>query len=222
MINKDYILRVAERIGRELSILLGLREFNRHEEALISIDDLLLKTVGMTSRFINSISEEMLVKALSPLGKLNIEAILWCAALLKAEGEIYEDQHNTTESYYRYLKSLYLYLTALIYEAIAPDSTLYLEAETLIKKLDDYELPTNLKLLLFSYYELLGKYALAEDTLFELLEAETPTPELLSKGTAFYQRLLAKSDHDLHAGNFSREEIQDGQAHLQALESQNS
>ena len=35
MINKDYILRIAERFGKELAILLHLRERNQFEEALI-------------------------------------------------------------------------------------------------------------------------------------------------------------------------------------------
>ena len=51
MINKDYILRLAEQLGRTLAIILGLRKYNQQEEALIYIDSVLLKTTGMTSRF---------------------------------------------------------------------------------------------------------------------------------------------------------------------------
>ena len=86
MINKDYILRLAEQIGRSLAIILGLRKYNQQEEALIYIDSVLLKTTGMTSRFINSLSEEMLLQIFSPMGILNVESCLWTATLLKAEG----------------------------------------------------------------------------------------------------------------------------------------
>jgi len=79
MMNKDYILRMAERFGRALAIILQLRQSNKYEEALIAIDDMFLHTVGYTSSFINSASEEMLLNLLSPLGVLNVEKCLWIA-----------------------------------------------------------------------------------------------------------------------------------------------
>src|SRR5579864_1066132 len=75
LINKDYILRLAERIGRELSILLGLRKRDEIEEGLITTDNLLMSSTGLTSRFINALSEEMLLQSLSPLGRPNIETL---------------------------------------------------------------------------------------------------------------------------------------------------
>ena len=45
MINKDYILRMAERVGRALAIILGLRQANRYQESLIYIDDLAAQSV---------------------------------------------------------------------------------------------------------------------------------------------------------------------------------
>ncbi len=228
MINKDYILRMAEKIGRSLAIILGLRKYNQHEEALIYIDDTLLRTVGLTSRFINSLSDEMLVTTISPLGMLNIEACLWIAALLKAEGDIYEeDLDKSNESYYRYQKSLYLFLTAVLQEHIPTDADLYKDIEQLLQKLDDYELPLPLKSKLFAYYELSGQYAKAEDTLFDLMEShETSKPsetndkrELIASGRAFYTRLLAKSDADLQAGNLARDEVDEGMAQLERMKS---
>ncbi len=68
MINKDFILRIVERFGRELAILLHLRERNQFEEALIHIDDLYLNSLGLTIGFVNSISEEVLLTLISPLG----------------------------------------------------------------------------------------------------------------------------------------------------------
>ncbi|MDQ2887264.1 MAG: DUF6483 family protein [Chloroflexota bacterium] len=217
MINKDYILRMAEKIGRSLAIILGLRKYNQHEEALIYIDDTLLRTVGLTSRFINSISDEMLVTTISPIGVLNIEACLWIAALLKTEGDIYEeDLDKGNESYYRYQKSLYLFLTAVLQEHIPTDADLYKDIEQLLQKLDDYELPLSLKSKLFAYYELSGQYAKAEDTLFDLLETGN-NREMVESGRAFYTRLLAKSDADLQAGNLARDEVNEGLAQLKRM-----
>jgi hypothetical protein len=210
LINKDYILRLAERLGRELAILLGLRKREQYQEALIYIDDLLLRMSGFTSRSINALSEALLVKALSPLGILNVEACLWIATMLKAEGQIYEDQININESYYRYIKSLHLFLTALQHEPIDDHKPFSTEIRELLVKLEDYELPQNLKKQLFRYYEYSGQYAKAEDTLFELLEQYTTYQEIQALGLAFYERLLAKSDADLLAGLFSRQEVHEG------------
>jgi Family of unknown function (DUF6483) len=214
MINKDYILRMAERVGRYLAIILRLRQANRHEEALIYIDELFLQTVGMTSSFINSVSEEMLLHMLSPLEELDINKCLWVAALLKAEGETYEDQGNEKESYYRYLKSLRLFLEAQLHERTLATSAFYGETEELLEKLKEYELPDAIKGKLFSYYELTGRYAKAEDTLFELLETGQEDRNILQQGIAFYQRLQVKSDSDLEAGELSRDEVKEGLTEL--------
>src|SRR5438552_1035893 len=214
MINKDYILRLAERIGRYLAIILGLRKANRSEEALIYIDDLFLQAVGMTSSFINSVTEETLLHMLSPLGELDINKCLWVAALLKAEGEIYEDQDNGKESYYRYLKSLRLFLEVQLHERTLSTSNFYVETEDLLQKLKEYELPDTIQGKLISYYELTGRYAKAEDTLFELLETDHANRGIIQQGIAFYQRLQIKSDFDLTAGNLSRDEVEEGLAEL--------
>ncbi len=218
MINRDYILRLAEQIGRELSIVLRLRKRDQYEEALITVDDLLFHKVGLTSGFINSLSEEMLIRTLSPLDKLNVETCLWIASLLKAEGEIYDTKGDSKASYYRYMKALYLFIETLRHEHFPEDSAFYLDIKELISKLAAYELPANLQIQLFRYYEYIGMYAQAENILFDQLEINPMAHLLIEQGRAFYERLLKKSDFDLQAGNLSREEIHEGLAQLQNIE----
>ena len=213
MVNKDYILRMAEKFGRALAIILHLREYNKYEEALITVDDWLLQTAGLTSSFINSVSDEMLIQAISPLGILNVEKCLWIAVLLKAEGEIYEDQGKTNDSYYRYLKSLHLYLLTISHEAFAPDDIIYTDIQELLNKLTEYELPLSTQEKLFSYYERIGQYDKAEDILFEVVEENST---FIEQGRAFYARLAAKNDVDLQRGNLSRGEVAEGLAQLEA------
>jgi tetratricopeptide (TPR) repeat protein len=217
MINKDYILRIAERLGREISIILGLRQRDKQEEALLYIDDLLLNTVGLTSRFINSLTEEALLQVLSPLGVLNINSCLWIAAMLKIEGEIYAERQQESEAYYRSLKSLHLYLAALAQEPGIMQGEIPEQVEELLHTLAAYEMPATTQKLLFRYYEYSGQYARAEDTLFGLLETPPFDQELYTQGGAFYQRLLHKNAQDLVAGNFSQEEAEEGLSALQRL-----
>ncbi|HTD18704.1 MAG TPA: hypothetical protein VK667_04150, partial [Ktedonobacteraceae bacterium] len=114
MVNKDYVLRLAERFGRMLGVIMGLRKYNKHEEALLAIDDYFLQTLGLTTGFINSASEEMLLSMISPLGVLNVEKALWLAVLLKEEGDIYLELDKPDESYYRYIKSLFFFTEAAL------------------------------------------------------------------------------------------------------------
>jgi tetratricopeptide (TPR) repeat protein len=215
MVNKDYILRMAEQFGRTLAIIMHLRESNKHEDALIYIDDMFLQTTGLTSSFINSVSEEMLLQTLSPLGSLNVDKCLWTAALLKAEGDVYTDTDNTNESYYRYIKSLHLFLTVQLLER---SLIFYDEINDLLDKLEEYELPVKTKSMLFPYYELSGKYDQAENILFELIENDPSNNAIRNQGRAFYARLLQRGDIDLETGNLSREEVQESLAQLEQTE----
>jgi len=216
MINKDYILRMAEKFGRALAIILHLREYNKYEEALLYVDDQLLQATGLTSSFINSVSDEMLIQAISPLGVLSVEKCLWIAVLLKAEGEIYEEQAKTNESYYRYVRSLRLYLLLLPHEASLQDSNLANDIQELLNKLGEYELPIEIQEKLFSYYENVGKYDKAEDVLFDVLDTHSANGEMIERGRAFYTRLQARSDVELLMGNLSRTEVAEGSAQLEA------
>jgi hypothetical protein len=224
MVNKDYILRLAERFGRMLAIVLRLRKYNQHEEALIAVDEALYQATGLTLGFINAASEETLLALLSPLGTLNIEKCLWIALLLKEEGAIYEELGQSDRAYYRYLKSLNLFLIVLldVHELTEIDVTANIDE--LLQLLDAYELPLQTKIRLFRYEEMLGNYAKAEDILFEMLNSdEQPAEpdavpfseiEIIEQGRDFYQRLLRKTDADLQAGNFARIEAEEGLAQL--------
>lgn len=218
MENKDYILRMIERMGRFLTVIMGLRKQDKDEEALIYINDVMQQTVGLSSNFINSLSDEMLLQMLSPLGALHVDNALWIAGLLNAEGDIYTDKGDGNGSYYRYLKALTLLLEVLRQEPGIEDTDFFATIHGLLVKLEPFELPPATKLRLFAYYEQLGRYAQAEDVLYERLEAsdtmQADRQKFLEAGQAFYARLLRKSDADLQQGNFSREEAEEGLAQL--------
>jgi Family of unknown function (DUF6483) len=218
MVNKDYILRLAERYGRFLAIVLGLRAENKHEEALIYIDELFLRTVGLTTGFINSASEEMLLNMISPLGVLDVEKCLWMAVLLKEEADIYEELGKSNESYHRYLKSLHLFLEVALRTIDVKDLDMAKAIMDTLNKLAEYELPLKTKSKLFRYFEQIGSYARAEDVLFEMVESEEAVEGgFIGQGIDFYQRLLKKSDADLKAGNLSREEVEEGLGQLKRM-----
>jgi Family of unknown function (DUF6483) len=215
MYNKDYILRLAERFGRALAIIMHLRKNNKYEEALINIDELFLQSVGLTTHFVNSASEEMLLKLISPLDTLNLEKCLWIAVLSKEEGDIYAEMGKPDESYYRSIKALFFFLVASFQDKAIKDLDIGSTIEDILQKLEEFELPLTIKIKLVRYFELTGSYSKAEEMLFDIVESDEPTrQELIATGKDFYQRLLKKNDTDLQLGGLSRREAEKGLAQL--------
>lgn len=218
MINKDYILRLAERLGRFLARIIFLQETDQNEEALILIDEAFRQALGLTSGLINSLPEETLLAMLSPNDVFNVELCFYVAALLKAEGDVYANLEKQDESYYRHLKALNLFLELFLRGKSLDGLDLFPNIDDLVGKLEEYELPLTTNLKLFRYYEKAGRYAKAEDMLFDMLEAEPRPDSLVAEGIDFYQRLLAKSDAELLLGNLSRDELAEGLAQVQEMQ----
>jgi hypothetical protein len=228
MAQRDYILRMFEEMSRAVAQIIYQREIKDYQATHDLIDEQFKQTLGMGSGFLHSLSDETLLSMLTTLGMLNIEKCWLIAMLLKAEGNLYADEQDENKSYYSYLKSCNLFLEALYDQNQHCNIEKIAEIEELLGKLEDYELPPRTMQLLFWYFEYTGRYAKAEDMLFDILEIEPDeemeciegiesVDEMRSKGEAFYVRLLSKNDSTLENGNFSRSEIRDGLARLHQL-----
>jgi len=158
MTQKDYILRIAENVGRALAQIIYDKEIHDYQGALSLIDELCKQTVGAGSGFIHAISEETLLAMLTLLGILNVEKALLIATLLKTEGDIYEDQGNPDAAYESYLRALNLFLEILLRDDHLHDLRLSPEVEDILGKLEAYELPLDTRRLLFQYYEQRREY----------------------------------------------------------------
>ena len=158
MTQRDYILRIAENIGRALAQIIYEREIHDYQGALSLIDELFKQTVGAGSGFIHAVSDETVLAMLTLLGILNVEKALLIATLLKAEGDIYEDQGNPDAAYESYLKALNLFLEILLRDDHLHDLRLSPEVEDILGKLEAYELPLDTRRLLFQYYEQRREY----------------------------------------------------------------
>jgi len=221
MMQRDYLLRMIEQLSRVLTRILNLRQAKDYEGALTLIDEVFKQTLGLSSEFINSLSNETLLAMLTSLGTLNVEKCFLAATLLKAEGEIENDQDKPDEGYYCYLKALHLFLAILLSDDKINDQDLFVEIEKVLDKLEPYELPFSTRAQLLQYFERTGRYAKAEDALFEVIEASPDEAELdadlFQQGSEFYERLRKKNDIELAAGDFSREEIEEGLAQLHLM-----
>jgi hypothetical protein len=153
MPQKDYILRIAEDVGRALAQIIYHQEIRDYQGALSLIDEVLKQSVGMGAGFIHAVSEETLLAMLTVLGVLDLEKALLIAKLLKAEGDIYEEQGNPNAAYESYLISLNLLLEIVLRDDHLHDLHVSPEVEDLLGKLDAYELPPNTRHLLLRYRE---------------------------------------------------------------------
>jgi hypothetical protein len=211
MPQSDYILRIAEQVGRALAQILYQEQRQDYQGALDFINEQYKQTLGMGAGFIHSAPEETLLAMLTSLGELNAEKCWLLATLLKAEGEIYQLQENENDSYYSFLKALNLYLEVLSVDNSFDHIDQVAEIEGLTHKLADYDLPQHTQEMLFRYFERTGRFSQAEDTLDEMLAANHG---IVVKGIAFYHRLQQKSDTVLRSGNLSRDEVEDGLSRL--------
>jgi hypothetical protein len=153
MPQKDYILRVAENVGRALAQILYHQEIRDYQGALSLIDELFMQTVGAGSGFIHATSEEMLLAMLTFFDVLNIEKALLIATLLKAEGDIYEDQGDADAAYASNFKALNVFLEIWLRDDKLHDLRVVLEITDLLGKLEAYELPLATRRLLAQWYE---------------------------------------------------------------------
>lgn len=217
MSQRDYILRIAEEFGRAVAQVVYKKQIKDYAAGQNLIDEQCKQILGVGIGFVHSMPEETLLSMLTSFGTLNTEKCWLLASLLKAEGDIYLDQGNPDNSYYSYLQSLNLFLEVLLLDATISGTDFVPALEGLLYKLREYELPTSTKLKLFQYFDQSGKYARAEDILFDMLEIGTPDRDVLALGIAFYQRLERKSDADLKAGDFSRAEVEEGLLHLKRM-----
>jgi tetratricopeptide (TPR) repeat protein len=153
MTQKDYILRIAENVGRALAQIIYDKEIQDYQGALSLIDELCKQTVGAGAGFIHAISEETLLAMLTLLGILNVEKALLIATLLQAEGDIYEEQGNPDAAYESYLKALNLLLEIVLRDDHLHDLRVSPQVEDILGKLEAYELPLDTRRLLSQYHE---------------------------------------------------------------------
>lgn len=222
MPGRDYLLRQIEQLTSVLSTILGLKQEQKPKLAMQTIDEFLKGEFGLSSKLLNSLHVQELVRMCSLDTLAGRDKLYTLATLLKEDGELQRMAGYETAGNERSLKSLHLMLA---YAAL-PDEEHVSQAvnsiESLLLQLHDYEIPLDTSLGLLGYLERTGQYANAENVLFDALEriSELDDNELvhwIAKGNAFYERLLALDDKQLLQGNLPRQEIYDGIEELDRL-----
>jgi hypothetical protein len=215
MIRNDYILRLVEQIRSLAGRITELEKKGLHADSLAAIEELVRQHTGMNSRTVLSLSHQDFAALLAARHVSTIDQLVITAVLLKLEAEAYASLAEMWESRRRDQRALDLLLDVALSKTVT-------NLEEFLPGIDEIaarypaellETPTRQRLL--HYWEASGRYALAEDRLFEWLEENPGDFALLAEGLAYYRRLLERTDEVLTAGGLPRPEVEEGLAELE-------
>lgn len=204
MLQRDYFLRMAEMLASVLAKVLFNKQNNNYEEAEKEIETAAKTIVGLDLNIINILSTDDIIKLMKTTG-LYAGRCLISAELLKEYADVHELNGKTSGSIK--LKSLSLYIEALLSKELPEPEKYFSKINDLIKGIPGDEVSDELSLKLIDYYEFSGQFSKAEDLIFELIEKNSS--EIIDRSVSFYKKLQHRTDDELLKGNLSREEVND-------------
>jgi len=219
MFRRDYILAGIEQFSAVLAKIIGLTTQSDWRMAENAIAEELKRLAGADVAQFEQLSEvELLASLMQGEPGLSVETkAFMIAALLKSSGDVATGEGRLEVARRRYLKGLHLLLGIFGQSDSVQRPDFAPSVEAFVAALGDEGPPSDTRVLLMRHYEQVGEFGKAEDELFAILEAEPPGVELMGFGTAFYQRLLARTDAALEAGNLPRAEAEAGLAQLKSI-----
>lgn len=213
MYQRDYLLRIIEQLTAVMMRVVLQIEAKNYAKALIEIELAYQTLLRVDPSRIQQMTTDELIDWLQSDGRFDVEKSLVIAELLREEAKIRELESGFDDSIFELLiKSFYLYVETMMNDGRFDLHEYADKIDSVVQKIIKYELPLNVQSKLFQYYEQSGSFDKAEDILHELVNQQYPNT--LAEGTAFYTRLLDKSDADLLAGNLPRDEVKDGLVQL--------
>jgi tetratricopeptide (TPR) repeat protein len=207
---------MIEQIGQFLLALKKLLEENKLDEARQQLDQAYREWFGLDPNFVLSAPEDYLLLLTS--GRVGeVDKLVALSDLLEMEGQLCERLGDYETSSQCNLKALNILAESILRQNQGTSNQLLSRVEMFVEKLEDDELPLETHDRLFRLYEQTGKFAAAEDRLFQLIEATSEDERVVAQGMTFYQRLLARDDHELKSGGLPREEVAQGLAELMRM-----
>ncbi len=211
MFQRDYIRRLIEQLGQALHSIFRLQQVEKFDDAQLEINRAGKSLLGIDLQLLRSMGEDEIIAFFQPGEALDAAKCLAAAALLREEGRLQEISGRAAQSLASFRKSLRLFLEALQHSELLRTPENIAAIDQLVEKLPKSTLGQAMLKKLFWYFEWTGRYAKAEDTLYDLLENGAV---IAAEGVSFYQRLLDKSDAELLSGNLPRAEVIEGMREL--------
>lgn len=216
MIRQDYILEWIKRYVRWIAEIMGFVRAKDYEAAIRRIDMALRTLLEVGSDSVTSLTEGDILARLSfgGFGPAVDDKCMVIAALLKQLGIVCAEKQQTEMSRDCFLKCLQLVLGLKLREEKTELTDYTPTVEELVEFLRPYDLPPRTHGALMVFFEGNGRFALAENALFALIESAPDHSEPAAMGVAFYKRLLTLDDETLVAGDLPRAEVEAGLAEV--------
>lgn len=214
-------MRQIEIAGQMLARILGLAKGGRRDEALGLFDQAYQPLLGVSARVVSTLSEEQLLSLLTSGSMPDLRRVATVLELLKVEADLHAGAGNRAAAEPRYRRALALAGFLAARSEALPDAAL---AADLVERVATLELSVAQRMQLARVLEALGRYADAEDALFEAIDADPDDPGPGRPGgprtppvdiaIAFCQRLLALDPETLAAGGLPLDEVKASLAEL--------
>lgn len=204
MLQRDYLMRMTEMLTAVIAKVMFNKETKNYEEAEKEIETAAKTIVGLDLRIINILNPQDIIQ-LMKTSDLYAGRCLVSAELLKEYADVHELNGKDNSSII--LKSLNLYIEAILSKELPEPEKYYSKINELISLIDESDLKDDLNFKIIDYYEFSGQYSKAEDMIFELIENNNK--DIIDRSVSFYKKLLHRTDEELESGNLSREEVND-------------
>jgi tetratricopeptide (TPR) repeat protein len=204
-------MRQIEQVGRILAAIIGLAKGGRGDEALGMFDEAYKPLLGVGTGVVAALDDAQLVDMLSSGSNPDMRRVALALELLKTEADLYAGAGQAGEAAVRYRRAVALAGTLAARSERLLDREL---AADLLKRAGDLELSVPQRLAAARVLEALGRYADAEDALFEVIDERPEDPEPVDEAIAFCQRLRPLEPEQLAAGGLSLQEVNDTLAEL--------
>jgi tetratricopeptide (TPR) repeat protein len=204
-------MRQIEQVGRILAAIIGLAKGGRGDEALGMFDEAYKPLLGVGTGVVAALDDAQLVDMLSSGSNPDMRRVALALELLKTEADLYAGAGQAGEAAVRYRRAVALAGTLAARSERLLDREL---ATDLLKRAGDLELSVPQRLAAARVLEALGRYADAEDALFEVIDERPEDPEPVDEAIAFCQRLRPLEPEQLAAGGLSLQEVNDTLAEL--------
>ncbi len=203
----DLFQRTLDKLSEITKALLNVSQNTNLDEAEQAIQEAYVKHLASTGDVLRQLPTEQLLAVLSSAGSVDKEKAYLLASIFYAEIEL-EKVKTKEVNTAKQLKALDLFLESAIDDVDATD--IHERIAALNKDLSDFVLPEKTHWRFFDYAQYTGRFADAEDKLFDLVADYGASETAKQKGSAFYERLLNLKDKELETGNLPREEVLEG------------
>lgn len=208
MIRRDYIMRVVQEMVQVLARVVFLKSRQENDQALREIDaalnGLAQPGTGSTGEF----SVDQWIELCRKHEQAASGLMVTVADLLRERGELFARQNQPEPAQRARVLALGLLLEALLNGETYVTLERVAKVDLLLDETSPGPLSPPVFRRLLGYFAARGRFAKAENVLFDWLDLGDP--EAVNQGERFYERLLAQNDATLAHGDLPRAEAEQG------------